>query len=54
MMTDELRRTSVGLGYRFGPSLVLKTEYAWERGRTVTGVTRDKEDFFGTELGVKF
>ena len=54
VMTDRLRRTSVGLGYRFGPPLVLKVEYAWERGRTVTGYVRDKEDFFGTELGVKF
>jgi hypothetical protein len=54
IMTEELRRTSVGLGYRFGPSLVLKAEYAWEHGRTTSDVTRDKEDFFGTELGVKF
>ena len=54
VLTEELRRTSVGLGYRFGPPLVLKVEYAWESGRTTTGAPRDKEDFFGTELGVKF
>jgi hypothetical protein len=54
IMTEQLRRTSVGLGYRFGPPLVLKVEYAWETGRTTTGARRDKEDFFGTELGVKF
>lgn len=54
VLTTQLRRTSVGLGYRFGAPLVLKFEYAWESGRLTTGARRDKEDFFGTELGVKF
>ena len=54
VFTEELRRTSLGFGYRFGPPLVLKLEYTRETGRTVTGVRREKEDFFGTELGVKF
>lgn len=54
VLTEALRRTSVGLGYRFGPPLVLKVEYAWESGRTTTGAARDSENFFGTELGVKF
>ena len=53
-LTTGLQRTSLGLGYRFGPPLVLKFEYAWESGRTASGLRRDKEDFFGTELGVKF
>ncbi|MSU48646.1 MAG: hypothetical protein EXS37_06040 [Opitutus sp.] len=52
--TTGLQRTSVGLGYRMGAPLVLKFEYTWESGRTTTGARRDKEDFFGTELGVKF
>ncbi len=54
VLTEELTRTSVGLGYRFGPPLVLKVEYTWETGRTTTGTKRDKEDFFGTEVGVRF
>jgi hypothetical protein len=54
VLTEELRRTSVGLAYRFGPPLVLKVEYAWESGRLTSGVQRDHEDFFGTQLGVKF
>lgn len=54
VLTEELRRTSVGLGYRFGDPLVLKVEYTWENGRTTTGLRRDKENFFGTELGMKF
>lgn len=53
-LTEELRRMSVGLGYRFGAPLVLKVEYAWESGRQVSGAKRDQENFFGTELGVRF
>jgi hypothetical protein len=53
-LTEELRRFSLGLGYRFGPPLVLKLEYAWESGRMLTGAPRDRENFFGTELGMKF
>lgn len=54
VLTEELRRMSVGLGYRFGPPLVLKAEYTWESGRMTTGAARDHENFFGTQLGVKF
>ena len=54
VLTEELRRVSVGLGYRFGPPLVLKAEYSWESGRMTSGAKRDHEDFFGTQLGVKF
>jgi hypothetical protein len=54
VLTEELRRMSVGVGYRFGPPLVLKAEYSWESGRMTTGAKRDHEDFFGTQLGVKF
>lgn len=53
-LTEELHRLSVGLGYRFAPPLVLKIEYAWESGRMTSGAARDHEDFFGTQLGVKF
>ncbi|MBS0664800.1 MAG: hypothetical protein JSR48_16150 [Verrucomicrobia bacterium] len=53
-LTDELRRLSVGFGYRFGPPLVLKLEYSWENGHMVNGVSRDHEDFFGAQVGVRF
>ena len=53
-LTEQLRRFSLGFGYRFGPPLVLKLEYSWEWGRMVTGESRDHEDFFGTEVGLKF
>lgn len=53
-LTEELRRLSIGFGYRFGPPVVLKAEYTWESGRMTNGARRDQEDFFGTQLGVKF
>jgi uncharacterized coiled-coil protein SlyX len=53
-LTEELRRFSLGLGYRFGPPLVVKVEYSWESGRERNGDQRDQENFFGAELGVKF
>jgi hypothetical protein len=53
-LTEELRRFSAGLGYRFAPSLVWKLEYTWESGRMVNGARRNNEDFFGSEIGVKF
>lgn len=53
-LTEELRRLSVGFGYRFGPPLVLKLEYSWEWGRMLNGDSRNHEDFVGAEVGVKF
>jgi hypothetical protein len=53
-LTEELRRLSLGFGYRLGEPLVLKLEYAWESGRQINGDPRDNENFFGTELAVKF
>ena len=53
-LAEELRRTSLGFGYRIGPPLVLKLEYAWESGRMLNGAPRDHEDFFGAQVGMKF
>ena len=53
-LTEELRRLSVGLGWRIGPPLVWKIEYTRERGRMTTGAARDDEDFVGSEIGVRF
>ena len=53
-LTEELRRLSLGFGYRFGPPLVLKLEYSWEWGRMLSGAARDQENFFGAEIGLKF
>jgi hypothetical protein len=53
-LTRELWRLSLGLGYRFSDSLVIKAEYSFERGRESSGESRDNEDFFGTEADFKF
>ena len=53
-LTEELRRLSLGFGYRFGPPLVLKLEYSWEWGRMLSGAARDQENFLGAEIGLKF
>jgi hypothetical protein len=54
LLTQRLQRLSVGLGYRFADPLVLKFEYAFEGGQMIGGGKRNKEDFFGSEIGVKF
>jgi len=53
-LTDRMWRLSLGLGYRWSPRLVLKTEYTIERGRETTGVNRNYEDLFATEAVFAF
>jgi hypothetical protein len=50
----DLWRLSLGVGYHWSPNLLLKAEYAFERGKEVTGDTRDHEDFFGIEAAFRF
>jgi hypothetical protein len=52
--TRDLHRLSLAVGYRFDEPLLLKFEYSWEDGRLVNGVSRDQENLFATELGLKF
>lgn len=49
-----LERLSLGFGYRLGPPLVLKFEYAWESGRQLSGAPRNQEDFLGAQAALKF
>ncbi|MEY4386367.1 MAG: hypothetical protein RLY20_1650 [Verrucomicrobiota bacterium] len=53
-LTTELWRLSLGVGYRMSENLVLKTEYSFERGTTVTGDKRDREDMFSIVAAFKF
>ncbi len=53
-LTDDLQRLSFGLGYRFGPPLVWKTEYNVEQGHVVSGQSRDGENFLSTEIALRF
>ncbi len=54
VLTTELWRLSLGLGYRFSDRLALKTEYSFEQGKTVGGNSRGNENFLGTEAVFKF
>lgn len=53
-LTEELWRLSLGLGWRFSEHLVLKVEYALERGRTAGGDRRDREDFLAAQAAFQF
>jgi hypothetical protein len=53
-LTDDLQRLSFGLGYRFGPPLVWKTEYNVEQGHLVSGQSRSGENFLSTEIALRF
>ena len=53
-LTEQLRRLSLGLGYRFGPALVLKAEYARESGRLTNGTARNDEDLVAGQVALKF
>ncbi|MEI8290777.1 MAG: hypothetical protein WCH99_15020 [Verrucomicrobiota bacterium] len=53
-LTTQLWRLSLGLGYRFSDRLVLKAEYAFERGNEAGGDKRQNEDFFGAQAAFKF
>jgi len=52
LRTKDLQRLSVGGGYRFNPSLLLKAEYTYENGELVNGAPRDNHLFsFESALG---
>jgi hypothetical protein len=53
-LTTQIWRLSVGVGYRFSPNLLVKAEYSFERGKELSGATRDHEDVFGLEAAFKF
>jgi hypothetical protein len=52
--TTDLRRLSLGLGYRLSRPVVVKFEYALEHGHLATGVERDHENLLSTELALQF
>jgi hypothetical protein len=54
VLTTDLYRLSLGAGYRFSPPVEFKVDFSPEWGRTTTDGGRDREDYFSTELGVKF
>jgi hypothetical protein len=53
-LTDNLWRLSLGIGYTPNPNFVFKIEYTLERGHTVSGESRNHEDFFGAQAALRF
>ncbi|MCI0413351.1 hypothetical protein L0222_11210 [bacterium] len=53
-LAEELWRLSLGIGYRIGKNVLLKAEYNFENGKSLTGENRDEENFFGMEAAVRF
>ncbi len=51
---EELWRCSVGLGYRFSPNLLVKTEYSLEGGKEVGGARREDVDMFSAQAAFGF
>jgi hypothetical protein len=54
LLTKELWRFGVAIGYRIGRNFLFKTEYDFERGKFIDDTKRDGEDFFGVEAAFKF
>jgi hypothetical protein len=53
-LTRELWRLSLGVGFRWSPNLIWKTEYMFEQGTEIGGGLRRGEDMLATELTGKF
>ena len=53
-LTSQIWRLSLGVGYRWSPNLLIKAEYAMERGKTTEGEKRDHEDLLGLEAAYQF
>ena len=53
-LTTDIWRLSLDIGYRWSQNLLLKAEYSFERGKTVTGYIRNEEDLFAVEAAFKF
>ncbi|MCI0534920.1 MAG: hypothetical protein L0Z50_06810 [Verrucomicrobiales bacterium] len=52
--TEEIWRLSLGLGYRLSENLLIKAEYAFERGDTVGGQDRSHQNMLAVEAAMKF
>ena len=54
VLTKEIWRLSLGLGYRWNANLLTKAEYSFERGKEIGGARRAHEDLFAVEAAFKF
>ncbi len=53
-LTKDLWRVSLGGGYRWSPHFVVKAEYTFNGGETLSGASRPGEDFLAVEAAVGF
>ncbi len=53
-LTKDLRRLSLGLGYRFSPPLVWKFEYSHETSHLLDGSSRGDVNMLSSLLGLRF
>jgi len=53
-LTTRMDRLSLGVGYRWSRDLVLKVDYTFDCGRTLSGEKRNHEDLFAAELAFRF
>ena len=51
---EELWRCSLGVGYRFSPHLIVKTEYSFEGGQQTDGAKRDNVNIFAAQAAFGF
>jgi hypothetical protein len=53
-LTEEMWRLSIGIGYRFSPHFVAKTQYTIDQGKEVGGEDRNHENLFAAQLAFGF
>jgi hypothetical protein len=53
-LSTELSRLSIGVGYWPTANLLLKTDFTFNTGETLSGESRIHENFFGVEAAFKF
>ena len=54
LLTKDIWRLSLGVGWRYNDHLLLKTDYSFERGREQNGEARHHEDMLGAEAAFQF
>jgi hypothetical protein len=54
VLTDDIWRLSLGIGWRYNEHFLLKADYSFERGREQNGTARHHEDMFGAEAAFQF
>ena len=53
-LTEDLWRLGLGLGWRFNQNLVLKAEYTFNQGQTLSGEDRRHENVVAAEVAFRF